>query len=99
MRSARGTTLALTGGAGIGGVRLLARASLAWRLGGDEYAEDALGLADEASALVGLRLGPDIGYWSSVRAGAGPFIALTYRNLGGAELWGVALGAHLWGGN
>lgn len=83
----------------LGGARLLGRAGLAWRLSGDEYADDALAGVDEASALLGVRLGPDIKYWSSVRAGAGPFLAVTYRNLGGAELWGVALGAQLWGGN
>lgn len=83
----------------LGGARLLARAGLAWRLSGNEYADEALGGADEASALLGVRLGPDHGYWGSVRAGAGPFLAVTYRNLGGAELWGVALGTQLWGGN
>jgi hypothetical protein len=81
-----------------GPTRLLARAGLAWRLTGDAYADDALGVADEASALVGLRLGRDRRYWSTVAAGAGPFLALTYRNLGGGELYGVAVGGQLWGG-
>ena len=83
----------------VGPTRLLARAGLGWRLGGARYAGDALGLADEAAALVGLRIGRDLGYWSTVRAGAGPFVAVTYRNLGGSELWGVALGGELWAGN
>lgn len=81
-----------------GPTRLMARAGLAWRLTGDAYADDALGVADEASALVGLRLGRDRRYWSTVAAGAGPFLALTYRNLGGGELYGVAVGGQLWGG-
>jgi hypothetical protein len=82
-----------------GPLRVLARAGLAWRLGGDEYGDDALGLADEASALLGVRLGRDRHYWSEVTAGVGPYLAATYRNLGGAELLGVALGLELWGGN
>ncbi|HEX7838029.1 MAG TPA: hypothetical protein VF469_11230, partial [Kofleriaceae bacterium] len=83
----------------LGPTRLLARGGLGWRLGGARYTDDALGLADEATALLGLRIGRDRGYWSTVRAGAGPFVAVTYRNLGGSELWGIALGAELWGGN
>jgi acylglycerol lipase len=83
----------------LGPTRLLARAGLGWRLGGARYAGDAFGLADEVTALVGLRIGRDLGYWSTVRAGAGPFVAVTYRNLGGGELWGLALGGELWGGN
>jgi hypothetical protein len=67
--------------------------------GGARYAGDAFGVADEATALIGLRLGRDVGYWGRVRAGAGPFVALTYRNLGGTDVWGVALGGELWGGN
>jgi acylglycerol lipase len=83
----------------LGPTRVLARAGLGWRLGGARYADDAFGVADEATALVGLRLGRDVGYWGRVRAGAGPFVALTYRNLGGTDVWGVALGGELWGGN
>ncbi len=83
----------------LGPTRLVARASLAWRLGGERYASDALGLADEAGALVGVRLGRDRRYWSEVVAGGGPYLALTFRNLGGAELFGVALGLEIWGGN
>jgi acylglycerol lipase len=114
------TTLSLTAGVGIGGLRgagathlpvelaleaplgptrLLARAGLGWRLGGAAYADDAFGIADEATALAGLRIGRDRGYWSTVRAGSGPFVAVTYRDLGGADVWGVALGGELWGGN
>ncbi len=83
----------------VGPTHLVARAGLGWRLGGERYAGDALGLADEATALVGLRLGRDTGYWSTVRAGAGPFVALGYRNLGGVDVWGITLGAELWSGN
>ncbi|HET9622611.1 MAG TPA: alpha/beta hydrolase [Kofleriaceae bacterium] len=85
--------------AALGPTRVLARAGLGWRLGGPRYRDDAFGLADEASALVGLRLGRDRAYWSSVRAGAGPFVAVTYRNLGGADVWGLAIGGELFGGN
>lgn len=114
------TTLSITAGVGIGGLRgagathlpvelaveaplgptrLCARAGLGWRLGGAAYADDAFGIADEATALAGVRVGRDHRYWSTVRAGAGPFLAVTYRNLGGADVWGVALGGELWGGN
>lgn len=83
----------------LGPTRLLARAGVGWRLGGAAYAGDALGIADEVTALAGLRIGRDVGYWSTVRAGAGPFVALTYRNLGGSDIWGISLGGQLWGGN
>lgn len=82
----------------LGGARLLARAGAAWRLTGARYADTAIGGADEASALLGVRLGRDRRYWSTVAAGAGPFVALTYRDLGGTPFYGVALGAQLWGG-
>ncbi len=119
LRTARGALIAVTAGAGIGGLRdgwaprlpvgvelelplgptrLLARASIAWGLGGHAYADHAL-LGDENAALLGLRLGRDRRYWGSVIAGAGPFLAVTYRNLGGAELWGLAIGSQLWGGS
>ena len=62
-------------------------------------ADHSVGVANEATALVGRRLGRDVGYWGRVRAGAGPFVALTYRNLGGIDVWGVALVGELWGGN
>ncbi|HEY0987303.1 MAG TPA: alpha/beta hydrolase [Kofleriaceae bacterium] len=83
----------------LGPMRVLARAGLGWWRGGARYTDDAFGLADEATGLAGLRFGRDVGYWGRVRAGAGPFIALTYRNLGGTDVWGVALGGELWGGN
>lgn len=81
-----------------GPTRVVARAGLAWRLTGDAYADDVAGVADEASALVGIRLGRDRRYWSSVMAGAGPLLAVTFRDLGGATLVGVAIGGQLWGG-
>lgn len=83
----------------LGPARVLARAGLGWRLGGDPYDDDALGFADEATALVGVRLGRDVRYWATNVAGAGPVLAVTYRRFGGAELWGVAVGGELWGGN
>jgi hypothetical protein len=89
----------LSGELAAGPVRLLARGGLGWRLGGARYAADAHGVADELTALIGVRLGADDRYWSAVSAGAGPYIAATYRDLGGAELWGLALGLELWGAN
>ena len=80
-------------------MHVLARAQLAWRLGGPEYMNDALGVADEAGGALGVRLGRDLRYWPTTAAGAGPFVAVTYRNLGGGELWGLALGGQIWGGN
>lgn len=83
----------------VGPVRVLARAALAWALSGNSYADDAFGIADEAAALVGLRWGRDRRYWGTVVAGAGPHVAFTYFNRGGAESYGLALGLDLWGGN
>ncbi|MEO7734449.1 MAG: hypothetical protein ABIY55_26070, partial [Kofleriaceae bacterium] len=112
LRSATGAFVALTAGAGLGGlrgttashaivelsgeqplgaVRVIARASLGWALGGPGYAGDAT-LADEATALVGVRLGRDQ-IWGDYRAGHGLFVAIGYRNLGGGELFGLTLGA------
>lgn len=85
--------------ASVGPTRLLARAAASWALTGDGYADSALGIADEVSAFAGLRLFSDHHYWSATAAGAGPYVALTYRNLGGEPFYGVALGAQLWGGN
>lgn len=83
----------------VGPARLLARAALGWRLGGPAYPDEAVAGVDELTASLGLRLGRDLRYWGSVTAGAGPFLAVTYRNLGGAELLGLSFGAQLWGGN
>jgi len=74
-----------------GPVRLLARGGLGWALGGPAYASTARGGADELTALLGVRLGRDDA-WGDYRAGHGPYLAFTYRDLGGAELFGVALG-------
>lgn len=82
----------------LGPTRLLARASAAWSLTGDDYADTAP-FSDELSALLGLRLFPDHAYWATTVAGAGPYLAATYRNLGGTSFYGLSLGVHLWGGN
>lgn len=84
--------------ASLGPTRLLARASAAWSLTGDDYA-DAAPFSDELSALLGLRLFPDHSYWATTVAGAGPYLAATYRDLGGTSFYGLSLGVHLWGGN
>ena len=74
-----------------GPLGLFARAGLGWVLGGPGYASDAHGVADELTAQVGIRIGRER-RWGDYRAGRGPFLALGYRNLGGAELFGLALG-------
>lgn len=83
----------------LGPTRVVARGSLGWRLGGDAYADEALGPADEVGAVFGIRFGRDRRYWGSVVAGAGPLIAVTYRNLGGGELVGISLALEQWGGD
>lgn len=87
--------------ASLGPTRLLARAAASWAVTGDDAPSSALGAteASELSALVGLRLFADHSYWATTAAGAGPYLAVTYRNLGGAKLYGLSLGMHLWGGN
>jgi len=87
----------LTGELPAGPLRLLARGSLGWALGGPDYTADAHGLADELSALIGVRFGRERA-WGDYRAGRGPFVALTYRDLGGAELFGIALGLDAFAG-
>ncbi|HEY0191386.1 MAG TPA: MBL fold metallo-hydrolase [Kofleriaceae bacterium] len=112
LRSAHGAFAAVTGGAGLGGVRgagashavvelsaeapagpvrLIARAGLGWALGGPAYAGDVRGVADELTALAGVRLGGDRG-WGAYTGGHGPYLAVSYRDLGGAELLGLVLG-------
>lgn len=87
----------LSGELGAGPVRVLARGSVGWALGGDDYAGDAHGIADELTALFGVRLGREH-RWGPYRAGRGPYLAVTYRDLGGAELYGIALGAGAFAG-
>mgnify|MGYP001588553950 CR=1 FL=1 len=82
----------------LGPTRLLARGGLAWGVRGSDYKEEGR-FADEASALIGLRFGRDVRYWSTVHAGAGPFLAGTFRDLGGEQIFGIALGGELWGAN
>ena len=49
-------------------------------------------IADEpTSALVGV-LAVRLDHTWRRRAGYGPYLALTYRDLGGAELFGLAIG-------
>jgi acylglycerol lipase len=83
----------------LGPLHAIVRGGLAWRLSGPDVPGDAFGLADEASALAGLRLGRDRHYWPGTTAGAGPFLAAGYQRLGDAEVFGVVLGAQMWGGN
>lgn len=81
----------------VGALRLVARGSVGWALGGPGYAGDAHGIADELTALVGVRLGRDQA-WGEFRAGHGPFVAFGYRDLGGAELFGLVLGGDAFAG-
>lgn len=81
----------------LGGLRFLSRASIAFRLNHGGPGTDVLGFTDEANALVGLRLGRDVRYWSDVHAGQGPFLGGTYARRDGIDFWGIALGLHLWG--
>jgi alpha-beta hydrolase superfamily lysophospholipase len=97
--SATHVPVELAAEAPVGPVRALARFGLGWRLSGDRYASDAHGIADEMTALVGVRLGRDRRYWAHVVAGGGPYLAVTYQDLGGGELVGLALGIDMWGAN
>lgn len=83
----------------LGPTRALVRGTLGWHLTGDALDGDAFGLADDAAALVALRLGRDHGYWADVTAGRGLYLGATYRELGDASAWGLALGVDLWGAN
>lgn len=82
-----------------GPVHLLARAAIAWHLYGPALDDEAFGVADEARGLLGIRIGRDLGYWPGTAAGTGPFVAVSYRNVGGAEIVGISLGGQIWGGN
>jgi acylglycerol lipase len=82
----------------LGPTRALVRGTLGWHLTGD-LDGDAFGIADDAGALVALRLGRDHGYWADVNAGRGLYLGATYRELGDVSAWGLALGLDLWGAN
>lgn len=84
---------------GAGPLRLLARGGVAWKITSGGPGTSALGFADEATALVGARLGRDRRYWQDVHAGGGPFLGLTYSRLGAVDIFGLALGMELWGAN
>ena len=84
---------------GVGPVRLLGRFGLAWKLNEGGPGASALSIADEATALAGVRVGRDRRYWRDVRAGGGPFLGLTYSRFGATDVFGVALGIDLWGAN
>ena len=47
--------------------------------------------------MLAVRLGGDHDYWSKLSAGSGPFAGVTYSRVAGIDVWGVALGIHLWG--
>ena len=80
----------------VGPLRALARAAAGWRLGGAAYMGDA-GISDELALLAGVRIGRDR-RWGDHVAGKGPFLALSYRNLGGDQVLGVALGLDVFAG-
>lgn len=83
----------------LGPAHFLARASAAWTVHGTEPMIRALGVADEVSAMAGLRLGRDRPYWSRVSAGSGPFVGATWTRVTDVDVWGVTFGLHLWGVN
>jgi len=80
----------------VGPLRAFARGAAGFRLGGTAYAGDA-GLSDELIVLAGIRLGRDR-RWGDFVAGKGPSLALSYRDLGGNRLLGVAIGLDLFAG-
>ncbi|MBS2018343.1 MAG: lysophospholipase [Deltaproteobacteria bacterium] len=84
---------------GVGPLRLLSRAGLAWKLNEGGPGTGALSIADEATAFLGARLGADRRYWADVHAGGGPLLGVTYARFGGVDVFGVALGLELWGAN
>ena len=83
----------------LGPTRLLSRAGVAWHVNHGGPGSGAFGIADEASAFAGVRLGRDVRYWAEVDAGGGPFIGVTYAKRGDVDFWGAALGLDLWGAN
>jgi len=106
LRNTNRTLVALTGGVGIGGLRgagathAVVEAALELSLGrvrlfdhaqlGRELDGDGIELVSQ----FGVRLGRDQ-RWGDYTAGKGPYLAFVYRNLGGAELFGIALGLDL----
>lgn len=84
----------LAGEVPAGPVHVLGRAALGWRLGGAAYPDDVHGIADELVVQLGVRLGRDA-RWGDYVAGKGPYLAVVYRDLGGAELVGMAVGIDL----
>jgi hypothetical protein len=80
-----------------GPLRFLGRAALGWRVAGPYYGNKAFGGADELGLLFAIRLGRDVPYWAKAVAGSGPYLGASYRNLGGSELYGIALGVDLFG--
>ena len=92
--------VALDGEAQLGPVRLLGWGRVAWlpRSSARSRGTD-LPVGDELHAGIALRLGRDHHYWSTANAGAGPYVGLTLDQAFGADVVGVALGVHLWGGS
>jgi glyoxylase-like metal-dependent hydrolase (beta-lactamase superfamily II) len=80
-----------------GPVRMFVRASLGWTLGGPDYLGDAHGLADEATGMIGVRFGGDK-IWGDYHSGHGSYVAFSYRDLGGSEFFGIALGVETFAG-
>jgi acylglycerol lipase len=92
----------------LGPVHLLARATLTFRVSGDEARETSALGSHNASALVGVRLGADIPYWSRLVAGRGLFLAAIFEQLPAPAgtpspdpitAFGLAFGFDLWAAN
>lgn len=79
-----------------GPLRVIARGAAGLALGGPAYASDAG--EGELSLLAGVRLGRDA-RWGAFVAGKGPFLAFSFRDLGGNRLLGLVLGLDLFAGS
>jgi len=67
----------------------------------DEARDDGtdLGGVDELEAGAAIGLGRQHTYWRGASAGAGPYLAFTFRELMGERVFAVSLGLELEGGN
>lgn len=81
----------------LGPLHVVLRQGLAVATTGPTVETKALGPFADAWGMLGVRFGRDLRYWADVHAGAGPFLGVTYRRLGAADVLGVVLGLDLFG--